>query len=160
MQLPVNIGKTDDRPRHQLRKHGDIGEIGRVTALRFHIAPVKIYHITHGLERIEADPHRKMHAQRRNIRAECAIDQRDQKIRILKKCEHRQIHTHGTAQKKCSLKLRRAETFHQPPYRIVKQRRKEHQQNIFWFSPCIENKTEDKQNPIFQQNFFPRKDFY
>ena len=114
VQLLIYRGKTDNRPRHQLRKHGYISKVSEIILFHRHLSSVKINAVAHCLKGKKTDPHRKPQPKRGKRGAEYAVKRHNQEVRIFKKCQHRKVYHHRTAQKKTAPALRRSKPGHEP----------------------------------------------
>ena len=149
VQFLIHRGKTDNRPCHQLGKHGHIGEVGEIIFLRLHLFPVQINAVAHCLEGVKADPHGKPQPKRGERSAGQRVDRLNQKIRIFEKSQYRKIYHHGTAEEKTTPSRRRTIPGHKPCVAVIHTGCKQHQQNIHRLSPRIKNKAENEQNFVF-----------
>ncbi len=142
IDLGCNIPVFDDGTRNELRKQGNIKQDLPEILLRIHIPPVNIDHVAHGLKGVEGNAERQRDLRRReNLFLRDAVDETDQKIKVLEIPEQKQVYR--DRQKKEQLFLL-PEPVDQPRAGIVHCNGTQHQENVDRLTPRIKKEARDQ----------------
>ena len=151
-ELVRDVLESDDRTCDELREHRNVAGIVDEVRDDLCIAAVDVDHVTHALERVEADAERQDHAEEAQILRFRDAESRHRRvvvvqpeIEILEEPEDRQVADDGDRDEQL---LPRRVCAHQATVRVVHARVEQHQQAEPRVCPAIEDVAEDRQREV------------
>ena len=148
-KLRRNVGIPDDRPRDELRKHGDVCRKVDEIALHRNFAAIDVDEVAHDLEGVKADADGQRDLQKRHRNPGQGVQIRDHKIGVFKIREHRKAQYH--ARRKADLSAAPLTAlFDQQAKNVALHDGKKHQQQVFRLAPAVEKQARQQQEAVFQ----------
>lgn len=139
-----------DRSGDELREHAYVGHESKKIMFRLNFISVDVYAVAHGLESEEADTYRKSDTRKIEVHMENGIDALNGKIGVFKEAEHAQINDDRYDKEDVLKTFPVSEFLYKESVAVVHNGRKYHKQDIYRFTPCIEEQAEDQKNKILK----------
>ena len=148
LQCIAYIDVPHDRPRDELREHCHITAEGDDVPLRGAVAAVNIDGIGKGLKGVKRDADGQCDPWHGQGEREQSVDRFHQQSGILEKAEQPKVDGQRGDQSGAPQSGPRVPALHQAADGIIRQRRKQHQHHIDWFTPGVKHQADDKQNGV------------